>query len=130
MSRLAIQAVSGESKFVDIVFHLELFVSVSFADSGLPVSGLQAQHFQLCAPSGKVFDTTIATCTETQWGNHSGEGAGCYELGITIAKGAGHENLAWLEGEYYPFGIQARFSDDSNHVHTGQTVVRVQSLGK
>jgi hypothetical protein len=130
MSRLILQAVSGESRFVDIVFHLELFVSASFADSGLPVSRLTPQHFRLSSPSGKVFDTEIATCAESQWTHASGEGAGCYELGITIAKGPGHAKVEWLEGEYYPFGVQVRFTDDAGQVHTGQTVVRVQSLGK
>ncbi len=130
MSRLIVEAVSGESKFTDIVFHLELFVSVSDANSGAPISGLLPDHFRLCSPSGKVFDTSISAGVEAAWSRSGGEQSGCYALGITIAKDGGKQNLEWMEGEYYPFGIQVRYTDDHNEVHAGQTVVRVQSLGK
>jgi hypothetical protein len=129
MSRLIVEAVSGESKFTDIVFNLELFVSVSDATSGAPISGLQAEHFRLCSPSGKVFDSAISSSAEAFW-SRSAEHAGCYALGITIAKDAGKQKLEWMEGEFYPFGVQVRYTDEHNEVHAGQTVVRVQSLGK
>jgi hypothetical protein len=35
-----------------------------------------------------------------------------------------------MEGEFYPFGVQVRFKDPSGATHLGQTVVRIQSLGK
>jgi hypothetical protein len=130
MSRLIVAAVSGESKFTDIVFHLELFVSVSDAQSGAPISGLMPDHFRLCSPSGKVFDTTIAACNEADWPQSHGEHSGCYALGITIPRGDGKQKVEWVEGEFYPFGIQVRYTDEHNEVHAGQTVVRVQSLGK
>jgi hypothetical protein len=129
MSRLIVEAVSGESKFTDIVFNLELFVTVSDAVAGAPISGLQADHFRLCTPSGKVFDTAISSVSEALW-SKSQEHAGCYALGITIAKDTGKQKLEWIEGEFYPFGIQVRYTDEQNEVHAGQTVVRVQSLGK
>jgi len=129
MSRLVVEAVSGESKFTDIVFNLELFVSVSDANTGAPISGLQPDHFRLCSPSGKVFDTAISAGVETLWAR-SGEHSGCYELAITISKDGGMQKVEWMEGEFYPFGIQVRFTDEHNEVHAGQTVVRIQSLGK
>jgi hypothetical protein len=130
MSRLVVEAVSGESKFTDIVFQLELFVSVVDANSGAPISGLLPEHFRLCTPSGKVFDMMISAGVETSWARSGGERSGCYALGISIARESGKQNIEWMEGEYYPFGVQVRFTDEQNGVHMGQTVVRVQSLGK
>ena len=130
MSRLVIEAVSGESKFTDIMFHLELFISVSDAATGMPVSGLRPEHFRLCSHVGKIFDMSISAIAEALWDRATGEGAGCYSLGISISKDSGRHKLEWIEGEFYPFGLQVRFRDEQNHVHIGQTVVRVQSLGK
>lgn len=129
MSRLILQAVSGESKFTDVIFHLELFMSVSYADTGMPVSGLTAKHVRLCSPQGKLFDAHIAACNETTW-DRGGENAGCYTVSVSITKDGGKQMLEWLEGEYYPFGIQVRFTDSQSQTHFGQTVTRIQSLGK
>jgi hypothetical protein len=130
MSRLIVEAVSGESKFIDIVFQLELFVSVSDSQTGAPVSGLMLDSFRLCAPSGALFDTVIAAGTEAAWGGVHGESSGCYSLSVSISMDSGKNKLEWVEGEYYPFGIQVQFTDDNNSTHMGQTVVRIQSLGK
>jgi len=130
MARLIIEAVSGESKFSDIMFHLELFVSVSDAKTGIPVSGLRPEHFRLSSPVGKLFDMTISSQTEAAWDGVQNDGAGCYSLGVSISKDGGKQKLEWIEGEFYPFGIQVRFTDDQNELYMGQTVVRVQSLGK
>jgi hypothetical protein len=129
MARLIVKAVSGESKFVDIAFHLELFVSVSDSLTGVPIAGLQPRHFRLCSPTGKVFGTKVDTCVETPWEKGNSESSGCYALSIVITQGDGGEKLEWMEGEFYPFGVQVRFSDDTKEIHMGQTVVRVQSLG-
>jgi hypothetical protein len=130
MSRLIVEAVSGESKFIDIVFQLELFVSVCDAATGAPVSGLMLDNFRLCAPSGALFDTVIAAGTEAAWDGSKEERAGCYSLSISISKESSKTKREWIEGEYYPFGIQAFYTDDNGQTHMGQTVVRVQSLGK
>ena len=130
MSRLIVEAVSGESKFIDIVFQLELFVSVSDAQTGAPVSGLMLDNFRLCAPSGALFDTVIAAGTEAAWDGAKGETSGCYSLSVSISKEGDKNKLEWVEGEYYPFGIQVQYTDDDGNQHMGQTVVRVQSLGK
>jgi hypothetical protein len=129
MSRLIIEAVSGESKFTDIVFQLELFVSVSDATTGLSVSGLQPEHFRLCAPVGKLFDVRIVSLDESSF-DAPNEGSGCYLLGVSISKDGGRQKLEWIENEYYPFGIQVRFTDDQDRLYLGQSVVRIQSLGK
>ena len=130
MSRLIIEAVSGESKFTDVVFHLELFVSVSDAKSGVPVTGLKADHFCLCTPVGKLFDIQVSALAEANWNGQQGEGSGCYSLSVSISKDGGRQKLEWLEGEYYTFGIQVRFADDHDDLYLGQTVVRLQSLGR
>ena len=129
MPRLIVEAVSGESRFTDIAYQLELFVSITDAISGLPIAGLQREHFRLCSPNGKVFDAVIGTCTEAPWIGSSGERSGCYALGITIARDD-KQKIEWIEGEYYPFGVQAFYADESSAVHYGQCVVRVQSLGR
>jgi hypothetical protein len=126
MSRLIVQAVSGESKFIDVAFQLSLFVSVT-TDTGAPVSGLAIDNFRLCAPSGSLFGIGISSGAEANW--NSGDSAGCYSLNVTISRDQ-KQKLEWIEGEYYPFGIQVQFNDEHNHPHMGQTVVRVQSLGK
>jgi len=130
MSRLVVEAVSGESKFIDIVFHLELFVSVSDAQTGAPVSGLTLDSFRLCAPSGTLFDTIFAAGTEAAWNGPQREASGCYSLSVSISMDNNKGKLEWVEGEYYPFGVQVQFTDDDSRAHMGQTVVRVQSLGK
>jgi hypothetical protein len=128
MARLMVEAVSGESKFVDVAHRLELFVCVTDALTGMPISGLQPKHFRLCAPPGKVFGSEVDTCTETVWNKANSDPTGCYALSVVVTKESG-DPLQWLEGEFYPFGIQVRFSDDTKEIHMGQTVVRVQSLG-
>jgi len=129
MARLVIDAVSGESKFVDIARHLELFVCVSDALTGVPISGLQPKHFRLCSPAGKVFGTKVEACTETTWEKGGNDSTGCYALSVVVTQEGSSKQLEWLEGEFYPFGIQVRFSDDTKEVHMGLTVVRIQSLG-
>lgn len=126
MSRLIVQAVSGESKFVDVAFQLALFVSVT-TESGAAVSGLALDNFRLCAPAGSLFGIAVSSGAEATWNN--GDNAGCYSLNVTISRDQS-SNHEWIEGEYYPFGIQVQFNDEHNNPHMGQTVVRVQSLGK
>jgi hypothetical protein len=110
--------------------HLELFVSVSDANTGAPISHLLPNHFKLCTPTGKLFDTAIAAGTEASWGHRNDQPSGCYSLGISISKDGDKQKLEWIEGEYYSFGIQVCFTDEHNETHVGQTVVRVQSLGR
>lgn len=130
MSRLIVAAVSGESKFIDIAYQLELFVTVCDAETGIPISGLTADHFRACAPAGALFDIAIGACTESAWDADSGEGAGCYSLSVSLSQGGSAQPIPWLEGEFYPLGIQVRYADQNGEYHMGQTVVRVQSLGK
>jgi hypothetical protein len=130
MPRLIVEALSGESKFVDIINRLELFVTVCDAATGTAIPGLQPKHFRICVPHGKLFGVSVDTCMEAVWEPGSTDPSGCYALSIAITKDGGGQPLEWMEGEFYPFGIQVRFSDNNNQVHMGQTVVRVQSLGK
>lgn len=130
MPRLIVDAVSGESKFIDIAYQLELFVTVCDATGGAPVSGLCDHHFRACAPAGALFDIAINGCTESNWDAESGEGTGCYSLSVSLSQGANAQPIPWLEGEFYPLGIQVRYADQNGESHMGQTVVRVQSLGK
>ena len=132
MTRLIVEAVSGETKFVDLRSRLELFVSVAHAADGAPVTGLKAQDFRFCSPAGTVYGLTLEGGREASWEGSDSEGTGCYSLSIAFKPESSGRNPAreWMEGEFYPFGIQVRFRDASGVTHLGQTVVRIQSLGK
>jgi hypothetical protein len=132
MTRLIVEAVSGETKFVDLRSRLELFVSVARAADGSPVTGLKAQDFRFCSPAGTVYGLTLEGGREATWEGVESEGTGCYSLSIAFKPEPSGRNPAreWMEGEFYPFGIQVRFRDSTGATHFGQTVVRIQSLGK
>ena len=131
MTRLIVEAVSGETKFVDLRSRLELFVSVARAADGSPVTGLKAQDFRFCSPAGTVYGLTLEGGREATWEGVQSEGTGCYSLSIAFKPEAGRTPAReWMEGEFYPFGIQVCFKDSGGAVHLGQTVVRIQSLGK
>jgi hypothetical protein len=131
MTRLIVEAVSGETKFVDLRSRLELFVSVARAADGSPVTGLKAQDFRFCSPAGTVYGLTLEGGREATWEGTDSEGTGCYSLSIAFKPESGRNPAReWMEGEFYPFGIQVRFMDPSGTTHLGQTVVRIQSLGK
>jgi hypothetical protein len=130
MSRLIVEAVSSETRFVDLRSRLELFVSVSRAADGSPVTGLETGDFRFCSPAGTVYGLTLEGGREATWEGTS-EAAGCYSLSVAFKGEAGRSPVReWVEGEFYPFGIQVRFKDSAGALHAGQTVVRVQSLGK
>ena len=131
MTRLIVEAVSGETKFVDLRSRLELFVSVARAADGAPVTGLKAQDFRFCSPAGTVYGLTLEGGREATWEGTESEGTGCYSLSIAFKPESGRNPAReWMEGEFYPFGIQVRFEDAAGAIHLGQTVVRIQSLGK
>lgn len=131
MTRLIVEAVSGETKFVDLRSRLELFVSVARAADGAPVTGLRAQDFRFCSPAGTVYGLTLEGGREATWEGTESEGTGCYSLSIAFKPESGRNPAReWMEGEFYPFGIQVRFEDAAGAIHLGQTVVRIQSLGK
>jgi hypothetical protein len=130
MGCLIVEAVSGESRFVDVAGQLVLFVSVTRPD-GLPVTGLKAQHFRVAAPAGSVYGLVLQRVEEAHWEGAAAESAGCYTLSIAFQSDARtNEKREWIEGEFYPFAIQVRFTEGGNQAHSGQTVVRIESLGK
>lgn len=131
MARLIVDAVSGESKFGDLVLQLKLFVSVSRADDGASVTGLTTNNFRICSPIGGGFEMKLLSGYEAQWEPTDVEPAGCYALSITYRWEKGGLPIEWHKGEFYPFGIQARVDDrEGERAHTGQTVLRIESLGK
>jgi hypothetical protein len=130
MGRLIVEAVSAESRFVDVAGRLVLFVSVSREEDGAPVSGLKLQHFRVAAPAGSVYGVRLESVEEVKWESQPPEPAGCYSLGIAFQGDAkASERREWIEGEFYTFAVQARFSAGGNQ-SAGQAVVRIESLGK
>jgi hypothetical protein len=128
MSRLIVSAVAAESTSADVVGDVLIYVSVSRADDGKPVTGLSIGNFRLASSIGLVIDTVITLCTESKWEPGDSEAAGCYELWISRTDKP-DQIQKWGKGEYYQFGVQARTFQGKSPVDFGQTVVNVQSLG-
>lgn len=130
MSRLIVEAVSQESKSSDLVWHLEIYVSVSHADSGKPVTGLTLENFRVCAFVGLILELKLHSASESEWETQDTEPSGCYRISITRKSESESAVQKWTKGEFYSFGIQARIFDKKSKVtDAGQTVVRVESLG-
>ena len=130
MGRLIVEAVSAESRFLDVAGRLVLFVSVSRQEDGTPVAGLKLQHFRIAAPAGSVYGVRLEGVEEANWEGQQPDAAGCYSLSIAFQGDAeGGERREWIEGEFYAFAVQVRFNAGGDQ-SGGQTVVRIESLGK
>ncbi len=132
MTRLIVDAVSQESKSVhDDGFTLLLFVSVSRADTGAPMSGLGKEHFRVCSPLGAVFEMNLLGSHELEWEPSDTDAAGCYSLRLVRKWAHTGELSEWNKLDYHCFGLQVQAPDpDSGLVHMGQTAVRIESLGR
>jgi hypothetical protein len=125
MARLIVEAVTNENTGSDSVGRLNLFVSVSRADDGTPVTGLTKDNFRISSSIGIVIDPAVSsTVSEAKWEPGDSELSGCYR--ISILRGGGDN---WSKGELYAFGIQVRVNEGGSPVHFGQTAVSVTSLG-
>lgn len=124
MARLIVEAVTNESTSSDTVSHLLLFVSVSRADDGTPVTGLTKDNFRISSSIGVVIDPSISSFSEAKWEPGDSELSGCYRL--SILRGGGQN---WFKNELYAFGLQVRVNQGGSPVHFGQTAVSVTSLG-
>lgn len=125
MARLIVEAVTNESTGSDTVSHLLLFVSVSRADDGRPVTGLTKDNFRISSSIGLVIDPTLSsTLSEAKWEPGDSELSGCYRM--SVLRGGGEK---WTKGQLYAFGLQVRVNEGGSPVHFGQTVVSVTSLG-
>jgi hypothetical protein len=130
MGRLIVEAVSAESRFVDFAGRLVVFLSVTRQEDGTPVAGLKAQHFRIAGPAGSVYGVRLEGAEEAKWEGQQSEPAGCYSLSIAFQSDAKNsDRREWLEGEFYTFAVQVRFNAGGNQ-SCGQTVVRIESLGK
>jgi len=125
MARLIVEAVTGEFKGTDVISVLKVFVSVSRADDGKPVTGLSASNFRIASSLGLVLDPTVGFVNERNWEPGDSEPSGCYSLEIKRPSSEGK----WGEGEYYAFGIQVRTLRNETPLDFGQTVVSVESFG-
>ena len=132
MARLIVEAVSREYKSADAAWRLTLFVSVSRADDGAPVTGLALSAFRICSPLGELLDLELLEGREACWEPDDTEPAGCYALDVRRKwEGGGTPVQPWTKGEFYSFGIQVRRHDEaSGTTDRGQTVIRVESLGQ
>jgi hypothetical protein len=130
MGRLIVEAVSAESRFVDVAGRLVVFLSVTRQEDGTPVAGLKAQHFRIAAPAGSLYGVRLDGAEETKWEGQQSEAAGCYSLSITFQSDPkSSDSREWLEGEFYTFAVQVRFNAAGSE-SCGQTLVRIESLGK
>ena len=126
MARLIVEAVSAESSTAKIGFRIRCIVSVSRADDGSSVSGLDEDNFRICCKEGAAIELKVASAEELKWEPSDMAPAGCYVLEISRKVAATGELREWAAGEFYSFGIQARANGRAvGEVHTGQTVVRI-----
>jgi len=119
MPRLIVNAVPAETVSIDSIGDIAMYVSVSRADNGKPVTGLSEKNFQVGTLG---LDLRIATCAEIKYA--SNESSGCYELDVAQADAS-----PWSKGEYYQFVVQARVFKGKALTGCGQAAVNVQSLG-
>lgn len=123
MARLIVNAVSAESAGSNIAGEVQLYVSVSRADDGKPVTGLTKDNFRLASSVGLAIDTTIASCSESNWEPADNEPSGCYQLGIKRS-----DSQKWGQGLTYQFGVQARTLNGKVVVDCGQTAADLKVL--
>jgi hypothetical protein len=124
MARLIVEAVPAEKKS-GLVGALEVYVSVSGADDGQPVTGLSQSNFRIAYTLGSIHNPAILPVSEANWEPDDNEPSGCYRLQITPHS----TDPEWGTGERYAFGIQARVFRNRRVIHFGQTVVSIESLG-
>src|SRR5215469_8670282 len=98
MSRLIVKAVSAEST-VSASSDGSLYVSVSRATNGKPVTGLSEKNFRATVEGE---DLIINAFGESLWSHPGGETTGCYSLGIAFAD----TTEKWTKGEHYALGLQ------------------------
>jgi hypothetical protein len=133
MARLLVEAVGNEARSVDVVADILVYVSVSKADTGEPVTGLVKENFRICSSIGLAIDPAVSLVSESKW--EPDDLAGCYSLWIYRGQGG-----QWAKGEFYAFGIQVNWRqkkrvkrNGKTHteaiLHQGQTVVSVESQG-
>lgn len=131
MSRLIVEAVSQETSGTDDVYALVVFVSVSDAETGAPVTGLTVENFRACSSIGTVMDISVLGGYERKWEPADTQPAGCYTLRLLRKGETSGEVSKWSENEFYCFGLQAKIPGTrETTAQMGQTVVRVESLGQ
>jgi hypothetical protein len=136
MARLIVNAVSNETRSSDLVNHLVLYVSVSHAKDGKPVTGLSDANFRVASSVGSVIQAVVQGAYEGRWEPDDQEPAGCYRL--SVFRDPTSPFGSWRQGEFYAFGVQVRTFREvgkGRRKHRvpadhGQTVVAVESFGQ
>ncbi|HAB15429.1 MAG TPA: hypothetical protein DCE44_03155 [Verrucomicrobiales bacterium] len=117
-----------------------VFVSVSRASDGQPVTGLGLDNFRIASSAGSILDPKPVLVSEVEWEPATGEPAGCYRLSIerghSVTDKPGDVSQ-WSKGETYSFGVQVRIFEthqiDGRPVQVpvdwGQVVLAIESLG-
>src|SRR4030095_11863169 len=106
MARLIVNAVSNETRSSDLVNHLVLYVSVSHAKDGKPVTGLTDANFRVASSVGSVIQAVVQSAYEGRWEPDDQEPAGCYRL--SVFRDPTSPFGSWRQGEFYAFGVQVR----------------------
>jgi hypothetical protein len=123
MARLAVEAISAERSNDSVPQTLRVFVSVSIADTGEPVTGLDQENFRVTyLPNAEA--GPVKSVVELMWTNTQ-DWCGCYLLFL-------HGGIKHL---VYRVGLQVLvFTPPQGGVttpkptHQGQTVFEIKSL--
>ena len=119
MARLIVSLASAELVGGDTLNAVELFVSVSRATNGKPVTGLTEKNFRVV-----LGDDVRVGCSENRWQPDRTELSGCYNLSLNHTSAS-----PFLKGEFYQIGVQVRTFKGKKAVDFGQAAISVQSLG-
>jgi hypothetical protein len=128
MARLIVEAVTSEWTSGDQAYTVLVGVSVSRADDGAPVAGLDSTNFRVASPiQGIAFDYKVSGVYEAQWEPADVEPSGCYQLEIMQKP-----TPEFFQGTRYVFGIQVRTFGPGRPpkvIDQGQTIVELISAG-
>lgn len=127
MARLIVEAVTSELTIGDVGMTVLVGATVSRADDGTPVTGLDNKNFRIAMLGiGPIYDYEVGV-EEAKWETTDIEPSGCYQLSIQQTP-----TTNFIPGNRYVFGIQVRTFGPGRPpkvIDQGQTVVELISTG-
>jgi hypothetical protein len=136
MGRLIVEAVDAELPRGHHESDVHLAVSVSLADDGSAVTGLEVVNFRITElQSLSPVDYRVTHAVEGLWDPLDKDLSGCYLLPITFGPSSSDRKMR--KGDKYTFGLGVRVFSGPFQIneppprlrHQGQTVVSVINKG-
>jgi hypothetical protein len=120
MARLIVEATPGREQATltegEMIWSLQVAVSVSRADDGSPVTGLAQESFRVSFMGGNAQDVALmGEFKEHEWEPQDVEGSGLYLLSLTP-----QGDITAYAGHRFTFCVQARTFQGGQVVDQGQ----------